>query len=74
MCVNDVITLGAKPLFFLDYFATSKMKNSEATKIIKGIAEVVFNQEWHLKGGETAEMPGVYQPVILTWLVLCGCR
>ena len=61
MCVNDVITLGAKPLFFLDYFATSKLKNSEATKIIKGIADGCIQSEMALIGGETAEMPGVYQ-------------
>ena len=61
MCVNDVITLGAKPLFFLDYFATSKLKSSEATKIIKGIAEGCLQSDIALIGGETAEMPGVYQ-------------
>ena len=61
MCVNDVITLGAKPLFFLDYFATSKLKNSEATKIIKGIADGCIQSGMALIGGETAEMPGVYQ-------------
>ena len=61
MCVNDVITLGAKPLFFLDYFATSKLKVSEATNIIKGIAEGCLQSDIALLGGETAEMPGVYQ-------------
>ena len=61
MCVNDVITLGAKPLFFLDYFATSKLKSSEATNIIKGIAEGCLQSDIALIGGETAEMPGVYQ-------------
>ena len=61
MCVNDVITLGAKPLFFLDYFATSKLKISEATNIIKGIAEGCLQSDIALIGGETAEMPGVYQ-------------
>ena len=61
MCVNDVITLGAKPLFFLDYFATSKLNTSEATNIIKGIAEGCLQSEMALIGGETAEMPGVYQ-------------
>ena len=61
MCVNDVITSGAKPLFFLDYFATSKLNTSEATNIIKGIAEGCLQSEMALIGGETAEMPGVYQ-------------
>lgn len=61
MCVNDVITLGAKPLFFLDYFATSKLKVNEATNIIKGIAEGCLQSDIALIGGETAEMPGVYQ-------------
>ena len=60
MCVNDLICEGAKPLFFLDYFATSKLKISSSVKIIDGIIEGCKQAECALLGGETAEMPDLY--------------
>ena len=60
MCVNDLICEGAKPLFFLDYFATSKLKISSSVKIIDGIIEGCKQSECALLGGETAEMPDLY--------------
>jgi len=60
MCVNDLIVCGAKPLFFLDYFATSKLDVNEAALIIKSIAKACKDSGCALLGGETAEMPGHY--------------
>ena len=60
MCVNDLIVCGAKPLFFLDYFASSKLEVDEAAKVIKSIASACKHSGCALLGGETAEMPGHY--------------
>tara|TARA_Y100000591_G_C21834187_1_gene701492 strand:- start:1055 stop:2083 length:1029 start_codon:yes stop_codon:yes gene_type:complete len=60
MCVNDLIVLGAKPLFFLDYIAVSKLNLNKTKKILNGIFKGCRISECELIGGETAEMPGVY--------------
>ena len=60
MCVNDMVTSGAQPLFFLDYYATSKLNVTETATVIKGIAKACKKSNCSLIGGETAEMPNHY--------------
>jgi phosphoribosylformylglycinamidine cyclo-ligase len=70
-CVNDVITTGADPLFFLDYVAANRIDLEQVAELVEGAAEVCREAEVALVGGETAELPGIYREDELDFAGTC---
>jgi phosphoribosylformylglycinamidine cyclo-ligase len=66
-CTNDILVQGARPLFFLDYFATGKLQPEVAASVVEGIAAACRENKCVLLGGETAEMPGFYAENEYDW-------
>ena len=60
-CVNDILAVGVRPMFFLDYFATAKLDVSVLEDVVSGLSQACQENNCSLIGGETAEMPGFYQ-------------
>jgi phosphoribosylformylglycinamidine cyclo-ligase len=70
-CIDDVITTGAEPLFLLDYVAANRLDLEQVTELVEGAAEVCREAGCALVGGETAELPGVYQEDELDFAATC---